>query len=338
MPEFEPTGLARLPLMLLRHVEEFGLDRDELMRSAGLSTAELEDPDARVSTHKTWSLWRAIVDRETDPALGLRLGAAARVRDFGVVGYVMFYSSTLREALERLCRYSHVITKAVQYMLEHEGQRSRVQLESNPRFDALIHPLDARLAFVVAAAREITAAEVVPLEVRFTYEAPLARAEHQRFFRCPLGFEHSASAVVFAADDLDRPAVGGDATLGGYLERVADEVLQSLDDRSSLSDRVQRAIWSQLAAGPPSLSRVAALVGISPRTLQRRLRTSGTSFGLLLEELRHRMALRLLEDRSLAVYEVAFLLGYSDPSTFYRAFRRWQGAAPDEYRRNAAAS
>jgi AraC-like DNA-binding protein len=335
LPEFEPTGLARLPLMLLRHVEVLGLDRARLMAAAGLDAVELNDPDARVPIQKSWSLWRAILERRPDGAMGLRLGAAARVRDLGVVGYTMFYSSTLGAALARLCRYSHVITKAVQYRLEHDAGLSSVALEGNPRFDSLIQPLDARLAFVVAAAREITGADVVPHEVCFSYEEPLDVAEHQRFFRCPLRFERTPSAVVFSRQDLDRPAVAGDETLGGYLDRVAEEVLQSLEDRSSLREQVQRTIWSQLAAGPPSLPNVASRLGQSPRTLQRRLRASGTSFAELLDELRRHMALRLLKDRSLAIYEVAFLLGYSDPSTFYRAFRRWHGAPPDEFRRKA---
>jgi AraC-like DNA-binding protein len=335
MPEFEPTGLARVPLLLLHHVDELGLEREELMRAAGLTEEELVDPDARVPVNKTWSLWRIVIDRVDDPALGLRLGAAARIREFGIVGYTMYYSATLRDAFCRLARYSHIISKALQYHLQHEADHTRLLLESNPQFDALRHPLDARLAVVVAAAREITQWEILPIEVHFPYERPVQIAEHQRFFRCSLEFDRPQPMILFRDEDLDRAVAGGDETLSAYLDRLAEDVLRSLEDRSSLRDRVQRAIWAELAAGPPTLGKIASVLGISARTLQRRLRESGTSFGRLLDSFRHGMALRLLRDKSLAVYEVAFLLGYSDPSTFYRAFRRWRGAPPDEFRRTA---
>jgi len=338
MPEFEPTGLARLPLLVLHHVEEFGLDRGELMSAAGLSEDELRDPDSRVSVQKMWSLWRHVIERVPEPkaGLGLRLGAAMRVRELGIVGYTMHHSATLRGAFRRLARYSHIISRAIQYLLREEPDHSRVVLEPNPRFDALVHPLDARLAAAVASAREITGSNLAPLEVRFTYERPLDLAEHQRFFRCELEFDRPQAEILFRNEDLERNVVTADETLSGYLERLADDVLRSLENPRSMLDRVQRAIWSQLAAGPPSLPRVAGLLGISPRTLQRRLREAGTSFAALLDGLRHTMAIRLLRDRSLAVYEIAFLLGYSDPSTFFRAFRRWRGASPDEFRRSAS--
>jgi AraC-like DNA-binding protein len=333
MADLELTGLARIPLHMLNHVEEVGLDRGELMHAAGLDEAELRDPDARIPVSKIWNLWRIVIERVPDPALGVRMGAAAKVREFGIVGYTMLFSATLRGAFDRLARYSHVLSKAVEYVLEPEADHTRLMLERSPRFDALHRPLDARLSVVVAAAREITGTEVSPLEVHFPYERPLDVAEHQRYFRCPLRFDEPRAAVLFRNDDLDRPVAAGDETLSLYLDRLADEVMEELKDRSSISVRVRRAIWTELGAGPPTLERIASALSLSPRTLQRRLRDAGTSFCTLLDSFRQQMALHLLRDRNLAIYEVAFLLGYSDPSAFYRAFRRWRGTAPDEFRR-----
>jgi AraC-like DNA-binding protein len=128
--------------------------------------------------------------------------------------------------------------------------------------------------------------------------------------------------------------VGADVTLGGYLDQLATELLRGLPDPDSFRDRVRRAMWSELSDGPPALTTTAANLAVSPRTLQRRLREEGTSFGQLLDELRREFALRLLRDRKLAVYEVAFLLGYAEPSTFHRAFRRWTGLSPLRFRRS----
>jgi AraC-like DNA-binding protein len=128
------------------------------------------------------------------------------------------------------------------------------------------------------------------------------------------------------------PVTNADERLCRYLDQLAAEALDALGPEGSFVDRVRRAIWSDLSGGHPCLAQTASTLGVSTRTLQRRLREEGTTFAALLDVFRREMSTRLLRDKSLAVYEVAFLLGYSDPSAFYRAFRRWQGASPYEFR------
>jgi AraC-like DNA-binding protein len=336
MPSQQMTGLARIPLNLLRGAERYGLERDELMRLAGLSPSELVDPDSRISVGKIWTLWRVVIDRIQDPQLGLHLGSGIDVREFGLIGYALYHSDTLRQALERLSRYSRIVSEALVVHYVDHGDRGQVVVDKALRLDQLRHPIDSRLASLLTTAREITGADVFALEARFPYPRPEDVAEHQRLFGGALLFDEPETMVVFARHDLDRPVVHADQTLSGYLDHLADEVLETLDQAVNFRQRVRRAIWSHLSEGKPSMRQIARQLGVSPRTLQRRLEEEKTSFAAELDSLRHEMAAHLLLDRSLAVYEVAFLLGYSEPSTFYRAFRRWERVSPQEFRRSVS--
>jgi AraC-like DNA-binding protein len=329
------TGLVRLPLGLLDAAEGLGLDRAELMRVCDLTAEELADPDGRVPIVKHWQLWKAIIRRADDPALGLKLVEGFHTRGLGLVGYAMYHSHTLREALRRFERFSHVVSEAIRIRLTEDDATFTITTTTSRRFDRLRHPMDARLAILLKVAREITGRPIVPLEVRFDYPRPSETREHQRVFGGPLVFDADDEALVLRRSDADLPVGTGDETLGGYLDRLAEEVAASLGRRGSWIHEVRRTVWEQLCSGQPSVQRIAAELGMSARTMQRRLRDEGVSFSQVLDDLRRAMAERLLRDRELAVYEVAFLLGYSEPSTFHRAFRRWYGVAPHEFRRAA---
>jgi AraC-like DNA-binding protein len=333
MPDVELTGLARIPLLILQRVEELGLDRGQLMAEAGIDEESLRDPDARVPVRRTFQLWRACLEHSSDPLLGLRVGSATVLREMGLVGYAMANRRTLRRALECLSRYSRILTEIFQCSLRGEEDRVPVLLDGHPLLDALRAPVDARLSIVLRAVRELGGEDLDPVETRFSYAEPEDTSEHRRLFRSRLSFGRPNVALVFRHADLERPVRTADETLGGYLTELAEGILGSMSEERSFAQRVERALWTDLSAGRPSLARTARRLGISVRTLQRRLAEEKTSFGVLLETLRRRMARTLLEDPSLAVYEVSFLLGYSDPSTFHRAFRRWNGLSPHEFRR-----
>ena len=335
MSNIELTGLARIPLLILERTGDYGLDRHELAAAAGFKD-ELQDPDTRVSVTKIWNLWRILIDRTSDPILGLHLGMDIEMRRYGLVGYAMLNSRTVLDAVRRLTRYSRIISEALEVSLSEDAERVDIGVAPNARLDALVHPVDARLTALVAAVRSLANAEIAPIEVRFPYRRPHRVSDHRRYFRCELRFDCSGSGLTFRRADLDRAVASADEALAGYLDRYAETVLASLAKHGSHAERVRRALWSQLADGPPTLRQAAATLGVSARTLQRKLSLEGTSFAEVLDEFRRAMAVSLLRDRSLAVYEVAFLLGYGDPSAFYRAFRRWEGVPPHEFRKNAS--
>lgn len=332
---FEPGGLARLPLLLLNRAAEFGLDRAELLRRAGLAEVELADPDARVPLRKLWELWRAAVIQTGDEDLSLRVIGSTPLRAYGLVGYLMTHSPTLDAAFDRLARYSRIVTDAIALDWERGTDTGRLSLTDRLSADPPRARSDARLAFVVVAARELVGRPVTPREVHLPYPRPPDVETLGRTLGGRMLFDQPQGALVFEGEDLDLAVVGADTTLGAYLDDLAERLLLAMPAAAAFRDSVRRAIWSALREGRAELSRVASNLAVSPRTLQRRLRDEGTSYAALLDEVRRDLAIGMLQGRDLAVYEVAFLLGYSEPSTFHRAFRRWTGTSPRAFRQAA---
>jgi len=331
----QPSGLARLALIHLERVTRLGVARETLLREAKLDERQLRDPDARIPLAAITRLWHAVTSHVPDPAVGLRIGADTRVREWGLVGYTMAFSGTVGSALKRLAHYSRVMSDALVVGLETERDATWVRLDVQPALRAFRPAVDARLAAVVSSCREISAAPIAPLLVQLPYRRPTDVKEYERFFGAPLEFGALATALLLRNDDLARPTAVADKTLTGYLVTLADQTLARLGKERTLRERVHRVLWSELSEGIPALERVARTLSMSARTLQRQLREEGTTFAALLTELRREMAPSLLRDGQLAVSEVAFLLGYEDPSAFRRAFRQWFGRSPRSFRRAA---
>jgi AraC-like DNA-binding protein len=327
------TLQARVVARMLNSAAAAGLNRDALIEAAGLQGVDLSDGDARVSTSTQVALWQLIAKGVSDPGFGVRMGASANIRDAGLLGYVMRYSATLESALGRLVRYGRVLNDAVESTLEHPDSQHVAISQTHPELGiGLPLAIDYRLAALLAACRQITGVEIVPSEVSFAYEMRASTIEHARFFRCPLRFGEHRSRLVFAERDMHLPVRQGDETLAAYLSDYADQVLRSLVSGHSVSERVRSAIWNALSDGRPTLPRIASELQMPPRTLQRRLAHEGTSIQHEVEEIRKGMAMALVRDRTVSIDEVAFLLGYPEPSTLFRSFKRWTGMTPQQYR------
>jgi AraC-like DNA-binding protein len=332
----EPSGLARLALMQLERTTRWGVDRADLLRVAKIDEAQLCDPDARIPLSAIVRLWRAITLRVPDPAFGLRLGGDVRARDFGLVGYTMAYSGTVGAALTRLTRYDRIVSESLVVHLDTGAEGTWVRVDAEPALQAFRPAADARLAALLSVCRDIAAAPIAPLTVHLPYRRPADVREYEKFFRAPLEFGVPATALLLGKDDLARRVSSSDEVLTGYLDHLAEQILTSLGAEHTIRDRVRRLLWSSLSDGVPDLDDVARRLGMSGRTLQRRLRDEGATFGAVLSGFRQDMARPLLRDGRLAVSEVAFLLGYEDPSSFQRAFRRWSGRSPRAFRRTPA--
>lgn len=328
------TVLARFPIFALQRAEEIGLNRETVLRVAGLDSAELLDPDARIKLRKVMAIWRQVLEAVPDPDFGVRLGARMQVRNIGLLGFLMMNSSTLGVALERLARFGRILDEAYPFSLELRRDRAIYSVEALPE-ERLTLPrvADLNVAAFVAIMRELTQREIAPIEVHLPYLGPPKDlAGYRTFFRCGIKFDQARPGIVLRREHLDLPVVAADLELGRYLENHAGEVIRALAPAGTISERVERALWAGMKEGELSLGLAASTLAMGPRTLQRRLRDEGTSFGQVRDSMRREMAVKLLRKPDLAVYEVAFLLGYSEPSTFYRAFRRWTGVPPLQYR------
>ena len=322
---------------ILAAATQQGLPRDILLDATGLRDVDLRNPDTRVPSWAYVALWHLIARHAPDAGVAIRMGAAVPVRQWGLVGYAMAYSATLGTALRRLSRYQDLLNQAQQFGLEEAADRHvAIKLRGLDLGVGLSYEIGFRFTALLAGCRQVTRAELVPAEVAFAYDRPGSTLEYNRFFRCALRFSQPESNLVLGRRDLDLPISGGDETLAGYLSENAERVLGTLCTGTSTRERVRSAIWAALSEGPPTLRHVAATLHMPPRTLQRHLAADGTSLHREIERIRERMAKAALAERTAPIEEVAFILGYTEPSTFYRSFKRWTGKTPRQYRAAAA--
>lgn len=259
-------------------------------------------------------------------AEGIRPGA------FGALGYARRTSETLRMSLERLWRYHRLL---------HDVAEIKLALNHDHAILSHYLPVPGGLPrevseYIVAVwlipARQATGVNWTPLEVRFPHFAPNDTSEHHRFFRCTLKLGHDRSALVFSNDLLGMPLVNADPSLQAILEAQVMAMLEQLPKGEAVRETVRRLLAGELCNGEPTLEQIAPRLHMSARTLHRRLEEEGTSFRQLLTEVRRELAAQHLSERRLAIGEIAFLLGFSEPSAFHRAFKRWTGYAPLAYR------
>lgn len=329
MPYQDPTHLARLPLILLHYAKQQGLDHDTLMAKSGLPEDLLTKPDSRVSTRSMLRLWRAVIDEIDDPVLGLHVARQPSLRDFGLVGYAMCCSNNLHDALHRLARYQRILSEAVRFTLDDDDETCVLTWISHPSLLAIRHPVESSMTLLIRAARELTGVDLRPVRVELPTPPPANPGAYKAEFQCDTAFACDSASITWSSQQMDLPTPGADATLAGYLDQLATIAVEPIDaEHDSTTTAVRRALWSMLPRGRPNIWRIARELGVSVRTLQRRLGEEGSTFSGVLDDLRRDVTHELLAEGSQPVADISFLLGYSEPSAFHRAYRRWLDDPP----------
>jgi AraC-like DNA-binding protein len=330
------TSLASLSRPLWRLLERYRLRPELVFREAGLDPAAMEQPRGRYDTGLVVAAWVNAAEAIDNPNFGLEAAETVRLTDLHALGYAFLASGTLYSALGRVARYHAVVNDAARFELVEAGEG--VELTVAADIPGLLHtaPIeDARWAVVTCLCRMSYGDRLNPVEVSFRHAEPVETGAHFGFFRCPVRFGAARSAIVFARTDLERPLSSANRELARANDRILAELLVRLrDDR--LVSRVKEAIIEELPSGSPSDEVIARAVHLSPRTLQRRLAAEGTSYSQILDAVRRELAEGYVADPARTLGEISYLLGFSEPSAFSRAFKRWTGAPPTIYRERAA--
>ena len=326
------TNRAQRILSQLELAQSLGMDRAELLTAVGLREADVSDPDNRVPVLKSVRLLQVIAVQSEDDDIGLKLGQLMEARKAGVVGYAMAHSEDLHSAVQRLVRFRKILNQRSEAEFEKEGDRWQLTITTRPLIEGFRPALDDYMAAIVGVLSELVGKRIAPAETRFIYAKPVDTSLHRELFGSNIRFGSANQVLEFWDRDVQTQLPEADPQLTGYLDELAQIRLDTLPNDDSFAARVRRVIWPHLSEGQPTIGAIAADLAVSSRTLQRRLREEGTSYGEVVEKLRREKAVLLLRDPNLAVYEVGYLLGYSDPSAFYRAFRRWHGRSPSQHR------
>lgn len=325
------SRVAPLPRNLLDSMHAAGVDPAALARQLDIDAARLDLGLAFGELDRFFSAaWEAL----RDPAFGLRAGCHLRPERFGVVGIAAMSSPTLGIAFQRKARYSRLIWGDV-YEVQRRGSSATVRIASamppRPWSQARI---DLELASLITFARHFTGMPVQAQRVTLRQAAPAYRERYTEVFGCTIAFEQPDDALQFRAPDLDLPLISANADIDTLLLGAAESRLERIEagDGDGLRSRVSQAVRRLLRGDEPTLAAVAGELHLSERTLQRRLAEHKLNFTELLDAVRRESALQYLREKRVSVDEVAFLLGFSTPSSFFRAFKRWTGTTPQGWR------
>jgi AraC-like DNA-binding protein len=267
-----------------------------------------------------------------DQNLGLHLAERAELGLFDVHFYAMASSPTLRTGFERLCRYQRLIHDTSRVELEVQRERAVLRHELAAGKAAPRQTAEFLLAAWVRAGRVVTGVDWVPLQVHFAHVAPPDATDHRRFFGSDVFFGMAENALVLPTPLLELPCVRADPSLMAVLDRYAADRLQQTPESNRLSDRVRELLRHELQGGEPTAVQLAVRFKMSVRTLTRLLAAEGTTYRELLETLRRDLATRYLAGDAISIGEISFLLGFAELSSFHRAFKRWTGRTPAEFR------
>ncbi|HLD68218.1 MAG TPA: AraC family transcriptional regulator [Pseudomonas sp.] len=329
------VGLAGSYLdSLLPAAEALGLDVDELLRQAGLTREQLTAVDHRLPLFKAIDLLLHAERQSADPLIGLRLGLAVRPRSFQILGYASMSSATLGQAILRLQRFESLVWDIGNTQLREEGEWAVLSWQARRLPWLPRQAVEVALSGWVALGRRLSGGHAEPARIEFRHRLADDPRRYVQLFGCPVRGGAIQNAVIFPKTLLALPLPEADPTLCLWMDRQGEAYL---GDTSLKAHEVRAALCQGLPLGEFELEPIAARLGLSGRQLKRRLADAGLTLAGLQDEVRRDLALLYLQHSGLSLLDVAYLLGFSEQSSFSRAFRRWHGCAPSVYRKPAVA-
>jgi len=326
-----PADRCKVPQAFWRAIERVGLSPAAVLRQARLPATLHLGEDRAVTTAQYFALWTALEDLAADPGLGIKLVEKTDTAAHPPSSLAAFFARDYRDGLHRIARFKRLCTPEQLHIAEGKGECT---ITSEWLYATAAEPaiaVDVTFASLLELGRRGTGQHLTPRRVDFTRVRPKSRV-HRAHFGCPIRFGARRNALVLNSADLDRPFPGHNPELLAILTPALASALGELQAQSSITEHAKVVLKRSLASGRPELADVARELGMSERTLQRRITDEGATFRELLVEARQELGRQLLSDPAADIDEVACLLGYQDASSFYRAFRDWEGVTPSQWR------
>ncbi|KPB73984.1 AraC family transcriptional regulator [Pseudomonas cannabina] len=323
----EPSSLASWTRALRKQLDALGADSNALCLSAGIDPRQLDDPDAQFPAATTALLWELAVQTSLDPTLGLRVSRFVSPTTFHALGYTLVASGSLREVFERIVRYHSVADDSLELDFRAAGERYEFRFSAPKSCPSPIHELlDAFAAIYLRTCRNRLGRGYAPLAVHLQRPAPDNPQPWHDLFRSALNFSAKENMLEFGADDFDGHLHDGPIQLTEH--NTNGDPLPSL----IWEQRVRSAIETLLPDGEPTAQSIAEALHLSERSLERHLADEGCCYDLLLNQCRQNLALLHMSEPQTSLSEVAYLLGFGDTDSLSRAFKRWTGLTPEQYR------
>jgi AraC-like DNA-binding protein len=335
--EKSDTSLASIGQVFRGVLEMHGVDAVAIARELGIDLATPPTPAARIDANKFDAIMKIAMPLIDDPAFGLQAARCWHPANLGVLGHAWLSSSTLRTCLRRLGHYHRIVGERADIGVE-EGERGITVAASFPTVDPAVESViyDMSMSLLLDMCRMNAGASLRPVMASLTRDRPDDVQPYRRFFGVPVRFGAERNAFQISTKDADRPLPSSNRQLALVFDKMLTEELARLD-KDDVITRCKAVVLEHLAAGETSEEETAKALHMSTRSLQRKLAQVETSYVQLVDETRRDLALRYIEDPARSSTEIAFELGFSAPSAFTRAFKRWTGVSPTEYREKRAA-
>jgi AraC-like DNA-binding protein len=327
-----PTSIGTIARLAFALAEEKGADVVGLLKESGLSRELIDDPDARLEVQSQIKFLDLVAKAIGDDLLGFHLSQRFDLRAIGLPYYVLASSERLDEAFQHAARYSSVVNDGIRLTLQERRKLCIVFEYVSVARHSDQHQIEFWIAALVRICRQITNRRLTPDGVNFAHRRKPSR-ELSTFFGCDIRFGSDIDEAVFPLSIRDIAVVSGDPYLNQLLLKYCEEALAyRTTSQKSFAPTVENTIALLMPHGKAQAAEVARTLGLSQKTLARRLWSEGLRFGSVRQRLRCDLAKRHLADKGMSISEIAWLLGYRDVGAFTNAFKRWTGRAPRTFR------
>jgi AraC-like DNA-binding protein len=328
----EHSTIGPIGTIIAQTIEGAGLDAAAMFEEVGLDLDSLRDPNVRIPSEAMVSLLDLAAQRCQDPVFGLRLANYVHPTSFYSLGMAMCFSEHLGDFVERYTKYYRMIT--TNDVLEMRAEGGICKLVATPREGMPLIPIrvDGFAALTVSTIRvALGRVDFNPQRVALARPAPQGmEAKYERFFGCPVTFDASLTTIAIAEADLAEKLPSANPDLTRLYEQLTEDYLNKID-RADFPGRVHKELIRLLPTGVSGKDQVAQALNMSTRTLYNKLESAGTTYREVLDGTRRDLAEEYIR-QDLPIYEIAYLIGFSDTANFSRAFKKWTGQSPIEYR------
>ena len=310
-------------------LEAYGYDPEPIFLMEDITREMIMEPGTRISHNKSHNLWKKLSDIIKDPCFGLLAGKYWHPSHFNALGYAWLASVTLRDALTRLDRYFHMISEKTKIHLKENATELSVVLSNTMEVPAF---MDFSMIILTEACRLNFGVDFKPVAINFIHSEPSCAGDYVRFFKAPVTFNAKDDRFTISLSDADKRLPTGNKQLASLHDQYIVRYLDKMNN-FNFAQKVKVAFLDLMPAGHISVMRVARRLNMTVRSLQRRLRDENTTFSKLVDEARRELAEDYIHDPIFSLMEIAFILGFSDYSSFSRAYKRWTGMSPTKARK-----
>ena len=338
-PKQSSTVVGGWAVAVGRALDALGYDGDQLLQQAGVDLSQKLDTEARFDANNTRRLWQLALTHTLQEDIGLQVAQYVCPTTFHALGFSLWASSSLMDALQRMVRFDVLLNSGCDLSLEHDKTTHQITFTMSVKqvddTDLVAQQgVDYFLGAVIKMFRDMSGHQLTPVAVHLCHAAPSQPQAWQDYFACPVNFTAKENQLIFKHDTLSAPLPTGNALLAQENDKLVENYLQRLQ-LEDITARVRNLLIELMPMGLMTLEDIAAELSMEPRTLQYQLQQQGTSMQALRDQIREQLARQYLQHSLKPITEIAYSLGFSAPAHFNRACKRWTGLSPSALRQQS---